>query len=261
MKYLFILCPPYSGSTLLWKLIGTSENVSFLPNEGQFLPELRAIMRKTPWEPTVLPWDLIKETWHKYWDTEKEYLVEKSPSHLIRVPDIMEHFQPVYFLVMVRNPYAHCEGMMRHHAWDAKTAADFVAMTLKQQTMNAKALKNAFCLTYESLVSQPALTCQNITSFFDGLGPLDYKSKFSIHSIDGTVERSITNLNPKKIIKLSPKDLRVINEVFQNLQEEMSFWQYKFVKPTPFYFVIYWIAKFYNKALRILKSIFIKRRN
>ncbi len=30
-SYLFVLCPPYSGSTLLWKLLSTSQNVSSLP--------------------------------------------------------------------------------------------------------------------------------------------------------------------------------------------------------------------------------------
>jgi hypothetical protein len=49
-SYLFVLCPPYSGSTLLWKLLSTSANVSSLPQEAQFLPELKDIMRDSPWK-------------------------------------------------------------------------------------------------------------------------------------------------------------------------------------------------------------------
>ena len=51
--YLFILCPPYSGSTLLWRLVATSSNVSVLPAEGQFLPEVKDEMRAAAWEPDV----------------------------------------------------------------------------------------------------------------------------------------------------------------------------------------------------------------
>ncbi|MGB1141093.1 MAG: hypothetical protein ACPG1A_09355, partial [Halioglobus sp.] len=58
--YLFVLCPPYSGSTILWKLLATSSQVSSLPSEGQFLPELEPIMRDKPWvKEHRLPWDTI----------------------------------------------------------------------------------------------------------------------------------------------------------------------------------------------------------
>ena len=60
-SYLFILCPPYSGSTLLWKIIATSGAVSTLPGEGQFLPEVSGIMRKKPWDvEEQYPWEEIK---------------------------------------------------------------------------------------------------------------------------------------------------------------------------------------------------------
>ena len=112
-SYLFILCPPYSGSTVLWKLVSTSEAVSSLPTEGQFIPEVKAILRATPWRvPLQLPWKDIKAVWDRYWDPSKPLLVEKSPPHLMRTHDIVEHFNPVHFLIMVRNPYAHCEGLM-----------------------------------------------------------------------------------------------------------------------------------------------------
>ena len=80
-SYLFILCPPYSGSTLLWKLISTSANVSSLPLEGQFLPELKTLMREKPWDRDhVLPWPQIKAVWETYWDKKKTRSVGKKPT-------------------------------------------------------------------------------------------------------------------------------------------------------------------------------------
>ena len=65
-KYLFILSPPFCGSTLLNQLISTSKNVSCNNNigtrEGQTLPEARNIMfENNRWDSNVsLPWERIK---------------------------------------------------------------------------------------------------------------------------------------------------------------------------------------------------------
>ena len=55
--YVFVLCPPYCGSTVLWKLIATSDRVSALPDEGQFLPEVKDTMRDGEWDASRhMPW-------------------------------------------------------------------------------------------------------------------------------------------------------------------------------------------------------------
>ena len=253
-RYLFILCPPYSGSTLLWKLIGTSPNVSLLPNEGQFLPELRPIMRKTPWEETVLPWAQIKSVWHGYWDEEKPILVEKSPSHLIRTKDLVEHFQPISFVIMVRDPYAHCEGMMRHHAWDVQTAVEFVAMTLQSQMNNAKKLENSIRFTYEVFTQEPARISEELSKFLPELGELDYKAEFKIHAVDGKVVRPITNLNQQKIVRLSYRQLRMINKVLKNYSKAMEYWGYEYFEPGLSHVFRYWTNKIVSKLQRMLKG-------
>ena len=116
--HLFILCPPYCGSTLLWKLMSTSDNVSALPEEGQFLPEVEGIMRDKPWQRDhAMPWEQIRAVWETYWDIEKPLLVEKSPPNIIRAKAIAEHFDPARFVIMARNPYAHVEGLMRRNEW------------------------------------------------------------------------------------------------------------------------------------------------
>ena len=50
-------------------------------------------------------------------------LLEKSPPNIIRTADIVNHFDPVKFVIMVRNPYAHAEGLMRRNNWTATRAA------------------------------------------------------------------------------------------------------------------------------------------
>jgi len=84
-KYLFILSPPYCGSTLLNELISISSFVSVNnptgTREGQTLPTVKKIMfdDNTRWEELVdFDWDFIKNEWRKYWDTTKPIFLEKS---------------------------------------------------------------------------------------------------------------------------------------------------------------------------------------
>jgi Sulfotransferase family len=226
-SYLFILCPPYSGSTVLWKLLATSANVSSLPLEGQFLPELENTMRDKPWDAErALPWPEIKKVWASYWDSSKPVLLEKSPPNLIRTRDILAHFEPVKFIIMVRNPYAHSEGLMRRNHWTAMRAASFSMMCLRRQLANVRELDNALVIRYESLVSDPAKTSAQLAAFMPELSDVNYEASFEVHSIDGTLNRPITDLNSKKIAALSTEDIATMHNVFLQHQDTITSWGY-----------------------------------
>jgi len=231
-SYLFVLCPPYSGSTLLWKLLSTSRNVSSLPLEGQFLPELRDMMRDKPWNPDrVLPWTEIKTVWESYWDMSKPVLLEKSPPNLIRTRDILAHFHPVKFVVMVRNPYAQSEGLMRRNNFSVSRAANFSMMCLRTQLMNARELDNTLVMTYEALVQDPAKACQQLAQFMPELADMDYDASFEVHSIDGTLNRPITDLNVKKIAAIPADTLAAMTEIFVQHRETFETWGYDLLDP------------------------------
>ncbi len=233
-SYLFLLCPPYSGSTLLWKLLSTSANVSSLPSEGQFLPELKDIMRESPWKAEAeLPWPDIKRVWETYWDRDKPLLLEKSPPNMIRTRHIRRHFQPVRFIIMVRNPYAQAEGLMRHNNWTVQRAANFSMMCLRTQLDNARELDDALVMTYESLVEDPARACTRLADFAGELADIDQQANFEIHSIDGTLSRPITNLNGKKIAALSADDIAAMNEIFIEHRDTISAWGYDLLAAAP----------------------------
>lgn len=225
--YLFVLCPPYSGSTLLWKLLCTSPHVAALPWEGQFAPELVDVMREGQWKrETRLPWPRIKAVWESYWDRRKPVLLEKSPPNLIRTAEIERHFQPVQFVIMVRNPYAQAEGLMRRNGWQARRAATFATMCLRAQLENRRRLADALTLTYEALVADPAAACARLSAFLPALGPLDHGASFELDSVDGTLDRPITDLNEKKIAALSAEALDTLNDVFAGDREVIEAWGY-----------------------------------
>ena len=233
-SYLFILCPPYSGSTLLWRLLSTSANVSAMPLEGQFLPELKDIMRDKPWQADrSLPWPEIKQVWESYWDKTKPVLLEKSPPNLIRTREILAHFEPVQFIVMVRNPYAQAEGLMRRNNWTVTRAASFSMMCLRRQLANAQALDDTLVMTYESLVQDPVNACTQLATFLPPLADVDPTAMFEVHSIDGTLTRPITDLNSKKIAALAGEDIAAMTEIFIQHQDTMTAWGYDLMIDPP----------------------------
>ena len=175
----------------------------------------KPLMREKPWDRDhVLPWPQIKAVWETYWDTKKPVLLEKSPPNIIRTREILANFKPVKFIVMVRNPYAHSEGLMRRNNMSAKRAANFSIMCLRTQLNNARELDNALVLTYESLVLGPAKVTQKITNFMPQLNDMDCEADFTLDSVEGTLMRPITNLNAQKIDALSAASIASMNDVF-----------------------------------------------
>src|ERR1039457_4720612 len=74
-KFLFILSPPYCGSTLLNEIISTSHSVSVNnkegTREGQGLPSVRDMMfnHDRRWDESLdFDWEFIKKEWMKCWD-------------------------------------------------------------------------------------------------------------------------------------------------------------------------------------------------
>lgn len=232
--HLFILCPPFSGSTVLWKLISTSAQVSALPNEGQFLPEVADQMRNDPWNPTKrFDWERIKQVWDAYWDHRKAVLLEKSPPNLLRSREIARFFQPLRFVIMVRNPYAHCEGLMRRLGWDPATAARFAMNCLELQQDNAARYgESSLSFTYEALVADPKAMAQAIQRFVPELGPLRHDSEFEVHFMGGVETRPIVDLNQKKLVRLSRRELGLINGVFSQHAPTMQYWGYEYHTPS-----------------------------
>ena len=206
-KYLFILSPPYSGSTVLWRLLQTSAAVSALPDEGQKLPELRAMMRDDPWNPDrVFDWERIGDVWHRHWDPARPVFLEKSPPHLCRPRALLQHFQPAWFLLLLREPLALCEAMNRRNGWDFDYAARRCVEWLQLYQAARAVLPRTLTVSYEELVTDPEGTRRRLGTWMPELADIDVTAPVRSHAIDGEQTRALTNLNPRKIAAIAPAD-------------------------------------------------------
>ena len=231
-KYLFILSPPYCGSTLLNELIDTSPNVSvnnpFSTREGQVIPTVKRMMYDhiRRWDATFdFDWEFIKNEWDKYWDITKPVLLEKSPPNLIRAGSINNTFENAYFVIFYRNPYAQCEGLIRRNESTPKAAARHALKCLEYQRKNQESSLKSISFSYEELASNPEKIKNRLQEFIPELNGIDSKKEFAAHNFKKK-KMKIHNLNEEKIGKLSQIQLDEINEVFVSKVELLNYFNY-----------------------------------
>jgi hypothetical protein len=228
--YLFILAPPFSGSTLLTRLLATSSHVSVNNNlgtcEGQQLPELKAML----WErdsgskydsATGYDWAFIKSVWHRYWNPSKEILVEKSPPNIARFTQLQDHFLPACFIIMVRNPYAQCESHIKRKNLDGNVSAiaAFVIHCLRLQKINQEMEGQKLSFTYEALVKDPGDLKTRLANFLPQLRDIRMSLKTT----------PIQDRNDEQISHLSVDQIQQINVVFEKNQDILTYFGYQII--------------------------------
>ena len=237
-KFLFILSPPYCGSTLLNQILSSSRAVSANHDkgtrEGQKLPFVREVMYDIGgikrWDEALdFDWEFIKKEWMKYWDITRPILLEKSPPNIIRTQSIQNFFKPTYFIVFYRNPYAQCESIIRKYNATPIEAAKKTIRRLTYQKNNLESLRNTLQLSYEELTENPEQTILRFRAWLPELSDINIDQKFSAHNFKNKKMR-ITNLNDEKISKLTSKQVKGINSIFEEQEEILSFFGYKLLK-------------------------------
>lgn len=225
-EYLFVLCPPFSGSTVLWKLLGTSPAVSTLPHEGQALDGVREFMRAEPWNPEKrMPWFEIKAIWEKHWDLRKPILLEKSPPNIARAFEIEKVFQPAAFVAMIRNPYAFCESHRRRLGHDVQIAAGKWITHAAYQIKNITGLKKLTYFTYERFTENAPQIKAQILKFMPALQDIDITQSFAAHASEATIQ----NFNHEKIGRLARTDINRINAILQDYEKVLKFFEYELI--------------------------------
>ncbi|MCS3672816.1 hypothetical protein GGP66_000220 [Salinibacter ruber] len=251
-RYLFVLSPPYCGSTLLWKILGTSPAVSSLPREGQSVEGVAHVMPGT----TLLehpeyevPWSFVKEKWHEKWDQSHPILLEKSPSNIHRAFEIQDRFRSASFVALIRDPYAFCEGCRRRKPhYDHSDAAEFWVRCAKSQRHNVQGLDRVCLVRYEDLTGRTEGVLREIEAFMPELRPLrpDPGPTFTVMG----QQSDIRNVNPTKVARLSPHALRTINEALREHEELLSFFGYELRNPSEQSYLRAWRARAATTTIR-----------
>ena len=234
-QYLFILSPPFSGSTLLNERISTTKNISCNNNiglrEGQHLPKVKDILfTNDRWDPEkVINWRKVHNLWDKYWEKSKSVLLEKSPPNICRATQIEKEFKNSKFICLIRNPYAQIEGHMRRYSSSPENATLLCLNYFRYQKENIEKLQKCILIKYEELADNTLETKNIISEFIPELKDINTNKKFTAHNLRNKGGMRIVNLNNEKISNLKKEDIKSINNILRKDLKLLNYFNYSLV--------------------------------
>jgi hypothetical protein len=224
--HLFLLVPNNSGSSILHDLIATSPDVAILPAEGQFcdnfvgpLAHQYGIAHFFTKKEDIFrnkknyEWEVIKRQWDFHWarsNPNATIFLQKSPPDIVRANMLTEEFTDTKFIIMIRNPYAMVESILRANpAASLLDAATHAIRCLEIQLENSEKYLNDLVFKYEDLTDNTIEVVRQIEEFLN-ISRIDSSRIFNTKGYSS----KILNMNEFQIKKLSDKQLAVINSVF-----------------------------------------------
>ena len=187
-KFIFISGLHRSGTSLFYKILNEQENFSGLTNtneiedEGQFVQSVYLPAYKFGGvgkfgfneesqlnETSILINEknrqkLFKE-WSRFWNTEKKYLVEKSPPNIIRTRFLQEMFPNSYFINITRHPIATSLATKKWSKTSLDSLIDHWIVCHKIYKKDKKNLIRSINFKYEDLIDNPEKILKTISNF------------------------------------------------------------------------------------------------
>ncbi len=251
-QWIFISGCYNSGTTLLDQILATHPQISGLPDEGVMLTDQLVRPEDFGWRRLWSECEekmkssarnqqknafRIKKQWSHFYDSEKQFLLEKSISNMTRLEFFNKEFKPAWFIHIVRNGYAVAEGIHRkaevmqgnpfyeEGKYPFSLCARQWVSSLQVFEECKKDLQNVIEITYEELAENPS---DVVNGILEKIGlekfPEDYFEKsFTIHEKKSTIK----NMNPSSFKRLDSQDIQAINEVAESY---LTAYDYKVLK-------------------------------
>ena len=232
-----------SGTTLLAELLGQHPAISALSTEGHFITdqfikdydiglprmwvEREDLFRLNEDDegPDALR---VKKEWAMRLDLKKPVLLEKSPPNSAKMRWLQKHFENAHFIGIMRNGYAVSEGITRKadpkhliNSWPIEMSAYQWKRSNEVMQQDAEHLKRFMWVTYEDLAGDTVETLNKITDFIgiDDFETFESDRQWSIHERD----EQVRNMNDESIARLSPEQIKIINEVAGDMLDEFGY--------------------------------------
>ena len=244
--FLFIITPPYSGSTVLAQALNSSPSSTFLQRraEGQWLvPGMCRV--PDAWERNAyMDWDSIRAVWLQRAKLIQEavqnveVIIEKSPPNLLRIDKLTEVFPNNAVVAFNRDPYANCSSrLFRRHKPELKTeeeTIEIVKLLASEWIDRSLWVKkwiselNLIFSTYENFCENPDFFLNEIICLVPQLKEVNSKKGFKIKDYSLA---QISNQNIRQISRLSRGQIKAISEVLENEQNLLEFFGYNIREP------------------------------
>jgi hypothetical protein len=242
--FLFILTPPYSGSTALAQVLNTSYRTMFLEPRGEGARLIPGLSEKDRWEPTkYVNYESVRSVWlHQFQYVHSlvhtvDVVIEKSPPNMMRIEKLAALFQKRSFIANIRNPYANCVSIL-YRTRDVETlspgqrrdALTKVANKWLAISRQLRDLMNRFdipLLTYETFCASPPAALQNVGLPDGMLETIDTKALLKIKDYS---PQPLSNQNARQIARLTGDDIESISRVLRQDEPLLDFFGYQELK-------------------------------
>ena len=236
--FIFIFSQNNSGTTVLSQFLSSNIKSSYLPPfgnyEGQWIPQVRPIMRNEPWKTkSQFNWKLIKQTWiNNLQQAHCDFFIEASPPNMIRVNQILKHFSPIQCIFFVSNPYLQIASSIHRYAekedFDQaiRRFSEQWIQRAKIQINNCKKYYDIPLVTYEEFCKNPS----KILNKLDNLLKIDAIHQQTSTRIEGKKNSQINtihNMTPKHISFLGAKGLQDVNKILEENRDIPEYFGYK----------------------------------
>lgn len=238
---LFLVTPPFSGSTAIAELLRSSPFVTFLEEraEGQWLlPGLGSDQR---WDADMfVDYSSVQATWLSRWqqlqaaDPALRVVVEKSPPNMVRLDALAALFTDVSFLANNRDPYANCASILyRMHEGETLASEDRIqqlrTLTSHWVLRSAKIRElvsrlSIPLLTYEQFCDAPASIIGKLDMPPGVAETIDVQARVQVKDYP---MQGIANQNQRQIALLSDEEAAAISEVLTPQQELLDYFGYE----------------------------------
>lgn len=248
-RWIFIVGCYNSGTSLLAKILAEHPLIGGLPDEGIYFTDQLPYPEQFGWprmwarcvdDIRLNPEDVsqdtverIKRQWYLSYPKDRPNLLEKSVANAARLPFLQSHFQPAYFISIVRNGYAVAEGIRRRArpaSWGNAEFSDSYPIELCVEqwcacveliSRDSKDLSRFIQISYEDLTAGPIAVTRRITDFL-GLPAID-PEVFERSWMVVDKSEPIQNMNIRSFQRLSEQDLDTIEVVAGDLLSKYGY--------------------------------------
>jgi len=239
--FLFILTPPYSGSTALIQLLNSGSRTMILEKRGEGQRLLPGLFEPDRWDPgKKVNYQSIRAVWLNKYQHEVnsgrkiDVVIEKSPPNMMRIEKIISTFNNYSLLANNRNPYALCSSNMyrRFNAQDMPVSKRKEILTdlAKKWIIRSKkiieltAKLNLPIITYEVFCDNPFLILNKLSIPAGVAESIDFNVNIKVKDSE---LQPIINQNERQISNLHISEIETLKKLFLEEADVLAFFGYK----------------------------------
>ncbi len=241
--FIFIVAPPYSGSTALAKILNSSWRTMLLQNKGEGQWLIPGLCEHDRWNPNKeVNYKSVKAVWLQKYQNEKktnskiDVVIEKSPPNMMRIEKLSAQFKYFSMIANNRNPYANCASILYRNHDAEKIGYEERSNLLKQlvkgwvlRSIRIKEIVNELqipLITYEVFCRNPHSllgVLQKPNGIAESINP-NCEVKIKDYKVQG-----ILNMNDRQISNLKDREIDVVSKILSRNKDLMDFFNYTII--------------------------------